>query len=71
MGGAGGGGGAYIGKWVNASDLNATEAVAPGAAGTAGVPGASGALGGDGGVGGNSTFGTTVLLTAYGGGGGR
>jgi hypothetical protein len=70
-GGAGGGGGSVTRKIYRASDLGATEAVTVGAAGTAGAAGAAGAAGGDGGVGGTSTFGTTVLQRAYGGGGGR
>lgn len=71
-GGAGGGGGTYIEKIFTASDLAATENLSVGAGGTSGAGGVStNADGSDGGVGGNSTFGTTVVLTAYGGGGGK
>ncbi len=71
MGGAGGGGGAYMRKVFTASDLGATESLSVGAGGTSGAGGASGTVGVSGGAGGNSTFGTVVSLTAFGGGGGR
>lgn len=70
-GGGGGGGGCFAERTFLYSDLGGAQSLNVGSAGTAGAQGAAGALGGDGGVGGNSTFGTTVRLTAYGGGGGR
>src|SRR3990172_7982875 len=71
MGGAGGGGGAHHVSTYVASDLGATESLSVGAGGAGGVGGASGSVGNDGAIGGNSTFGTTVMLTGFGGGGCR
>lgn len=59
----GGGGGAYNYRWINLSDLSATETVTIGSGGSARTTnGAQGISGG------NTTFGSKV--TAYGGGGG-
>lgn len=69
-GGAGGGGGANSEKTFLASDLGDNESFSIGAGGLAGAAGASGAAGGVGGVGGDTTFGSVVRLSAFGGGGG-
>jgi hypothetical protein len=68
-GGAGGGGGAYVEKLFRASDLGSTENFTVGTGGLSGTAGLS-AAGGDGGNGGDTSFGTTPMLYAYGGGGG-
>jgi hypothetical protein len=72
QGGAGGGGGAFAEAWFDADDLGSTESVyvGTGGAGGAGYSGAGSGNGNDGSVGETSTFGTTVRLSAYGGGGG-
>ena len=70
-GGGGGGGGAYLPQQFAASELGATESIGIPTATNGGVPGAIGVAGGDGGAGANTTFGTTAILTAFGGGGGR
>jgi hypothetical protein len=60
--GTGGGGGGYFEKWLEASELGATETV------TIGTGGAGAATSGNGSAGSNTTFGS--LLTAYPGTGG-
>ena len=68
--GGGGGGGAYNMRWFRASDLGATESVTIGQGGAGATGNGPGLSGSTASAGTNTTFGTTVRLTAGGGGGG-